>query len=61
MLNSVRKIYGDEPQLEAVELMSFSKKARHHKDDNKKDKIKGAQSRPGSPLKRKESIAKKDR
>ncbi|EFX80552.1 hypothetical protein DAPPUDRAFT_318531 [Daphnia pulex] len=62
MLSSVRKIYGDEPQhQEVVEFLSFSKKSRHHKDHDKKEKAsaKGAQSRPGSPLRRRESVANK--
>ncbi|XP_045030143.1 protein unc-80 homolog isoform X4 [Daphnia magna] len=62
MLSSVRRIYGDEPQhQEVVEFLSFSKKPRHHKDHDKKEKInaKGAQSRPGSPLRRRESVANK--
>lgn len=59
MLRSVRKIYGDEPQHQEVdEFLSFSKKSRHHKDHDKKEKAaKGAQSRPGSLLKRRESVA----
>ena len=60
MLSSVRKIYGDEPHQEVVEFLSFSKKSRHHKDD-KKEKGKSGQSRPGSPLRRRESMARKDR
>lgn len=59
MLSSVRKIYGDEPHQEALEFLSYSKKSRHHKDE-KKDKSKG-QSRPGSPLRRRDSLARKDR
>lgn len=62
MLSSVRRIYGDEPQhQEVVEFLSFSKKSRHHKDHDKKEKVsaKGAQSRPGSPLRRRESVANK--
>jgi len=53
-------VYGDEPHQEAMEFLSLGKKpSRHHKDENKKDKAKGAQSRPGSPLKRKDSVNKK--
>lgn len=55
LLGSVRKVYGDEPQHEALELLSYSKKWRHHKDDKK---AKGGLSRPASPaLRRRESVA----
>ena len=60
MLNSVRKIYGDEPHLEAMEFMSFSKKTRagHTKDEKKEKKL---TSRPGSPIRRRDSTVKRDR
>ena len=63
LLVSVRKIYGDEPQQEAMEFLSLGKKVGrqhgHHKDETNKnkDKAKGAQSRPGSPIRRKDSVA----
>lgn len=62
MLSSVRKVYGDEPHLEAVEFLSFPKKPRNQsKEDTKKEKGKGPVSRSASPIKRRESMAKKDR
>jgi len=63
LLAAVRKVYDDDPQAESAEYVAFAKKSRCYgaKDDAKKDKSSKMASRPASPARRRDSVARKDR